>query len=53
MKINERALALQTADKTVADARYRMNFGIFNYNQEYTEPETGNLSDNDDKATAS
>jgi len=35
MKINERALALQTADKGAANARYRMNFGIFNYNQSY------------------
>jgi len=32
MKINERALALQTADKGAANARYRMNCGIFNYN---------------------
>jgi len=37
MKINERALALQTADKGAANARYRMNFGIFNYNQSYNQ----------------
>lgn len=35
MAINERALALQTADKSGGDAHYRMNFGIFNYNEEY------------------
>lgn len=34
MKMNARALALQTADKASNDARYRMNFGIFNFNAE-------------------
>ena len=35
IKINARALELQTADKGSADATHRMNFGIFNYNQAY------------------
>lgn len=35
MKVNERALALQTADRQAPDNHYRMNFGIFNFNQEY------------------
>lgn len=53
MKINERALALQTADKDSADAHYRMNFGIFNYNQEYAEPETEQYPDKADESHAS
>ncbi len=35
IKMNEKALALQTADKGGLNARYRMNFGIFNYNTDY------------------
>ncbi len=35
IKMNEKALALQTADVTSADANFRMNFGIFNYNENY------------------
>ena len=35
IKMNERALALQTGDKNSGEARYRMNFGIFNYNTDY------------------
>ncbi len=35
IKMNEKALALQTADQALADASYRMNFGIFNYNENY------------------
>ena len=31
--MNQKALALQTADQNSFDARYRMNFGIFNFNQ--------------------
>jgi hypothetical protein len=37
IKVNERALALQTADKSSANALFRMNFGIFNYNQNYSD----------------
>ena len=35
IQMNEKALALQTADQDLADASYRMNFGIFNYNENY------------------
>ncbi|MFZ8928246.1 MAG: DUF6502 family protein [Pseudohongiellaceae bacterium] len=35
IKMNEKALALQKADKGDLNARYRMNFGIFNYNTDY------------------
>jgi len=35
IKMNEKALALQTSDKGGLNARYRMNFGIFNYNTDY------------------
>jgi len=35
IKMNEKALALQTADKGGLNARYRMNFGVFNYNTDY------------------
>jgi len=35
IKMNEKALALQTSDKGGLNARYRMNFGIFNYNTNY------------------
>lgn len=35
IKVNKRALALQTADKGNSDAVNRMNFGIFNYNENY------------------
>ncbi len=35
IQMNEKALALQTADQELADASYRMNFGIFNYNENY------------------
>ncbi len=35
IKMNERALTLQTADKGGFNTRYRMNFGIFNYNTDY------------------
>lgn len=52
MKINARALALQTADKASADAHFRMNFGIFNYNQEYAEPEPEQHPANEDKSQA-
>ncbi len=35
IKMNEKALALQTSDKGGLNARYRMNFGIFNYNTKH------------------
>jgi len=35
IKMNEKALALQTADQGSADTSFRMNFGIFNYNENY------------------
>jgi len=35
ISMNEKALALQTADKGAGNASYRMNFGVFNYNEEY------------------
>jgi len=44
VKINERALALQKADRKAPDNHYRMNFGIFNYNQQY-DPAAGNGND--------
>ena len=47
MKINERALALQNADRKGPDNHYRMNFGIFNYNQQYDPAvENGNVDTN-------
>jgi len=33
--MNEKALALQTADKGAAGASHRINFGIFNYDESY------------------
>lgn len=48
IKINERALALQTADKQSSSAKYRMNFGIFNYNEEYN---TQDYIDQDDNSS--
>lgn len=35
IKMNEKALALQTADQSAQNKQYRMNFGIFNYNTDY------------------
>ena len=47
IKINERALALQNADRKGPDNHYRMNFGIFNYNQQYDPAvENGNVDTN-------
>ena len=47
MKINERALALQNADRKGPDNHYRMNFGIFNFNQQYDPAvENGNVDTN-------
>lgn len=37
IKVNEKALELQTADKNSGKASYRMNFGIFNFNTEYLD----------------
>lgn len=37
IRMNERALELQTADRDARDASYRMNFGIFNYNDRLEE----------------
>lgn len=51
IRINERALALQTADRKSADARYRMNFGIFNYNQEYTDSQNKPGDEDESPAT--
>lgn len=46
IKVNERALALQTADQSSANALYRMNFGIFNYNQDYNQKNSDSLIEN-------
>ena len=35
IKMNEKALALQTADQNAKNRQFRMNFGIFNYNTDY------------------
>lgn len=40
--VNKQALELQTRDRRRTGARYRMNFGIFNFNTEYRPRETGN-----------
>jgi hypothetical protein len=37
IKLNERALALQTADSATTKVRHRMNFGIFNFNTQYSD----------------
>jgi hypothetical protein len=47
LRINERALALQKADKKAPDNHYRMNFGIFNFNQQY-DPAAERDSENQD-----
>jgi len=40
IRMNEKALALQTADRHESNATYRMNFGIFNYNQHLGQEDT-------------
>lgn len=41
ISMNEKALALQTRDKGARGATYRMNFGVFNYNEEYNAVTVG------------
>ena len=53
ISVNEKALQLQTRDKKRTGTRYRMNFGIFNFNTEFTEPsddegKPGAREDNDE-----
>ena len=45
IKMNEKALALQTADQGSADAHFRMNFGVFNYNENYQADSLAALAD--------
>ena len=52
--LNEKALALQTADKGSQRANHRMNFGVFNYNEAYNapvRPVAGSQGSGDDRET--
>lgn len=52
IKVNEKALALQTADKNASNANYRMNFGIFNFNTEYVDKVLGEDESSNDEEQA-